>query len=86
MKEKVKVPVVIDLKKYDFDALREKFAEMKIREVMQEYVMILNELSFLEEHIDEPVFSAYAEPLLEAELFLSGYLARMVCDANGFAV
>ena len=58
MEKNVKVPVLIDLKKYDYNALRQKFVNMKIREVMQEYVMVINELSYLEEHISEPLFSA----------------------------
>lgn len=72
--------------KYDFEALREvRFPQMSDRDIMREYVMILHELEQLKEEPSE-VYFEYCEPLDEAQLFLSGYLACMVCYENGFDV
>ncbi len=75
-----------ELRKYDFETLREKFPDMKIREVMQEYVMVINELAYLNDNCNEEEYGIYAESFIEAETFLAGFLARVVCDANGFVV
>lgn len=72
--------------KYDFENLRERFTDMTEEDIMREYVGVLAEIDYIEEHLDESDYNVYSEPLIEAELYLSGYLARMVCYERGIEI
>lgn len=71
---------------YDFEALKERFTDMTDIEIMREYVSVIAELEYIEEHLDFEAFCIYSEPLTEAERYLSGYLARKVCYEAGIEV
>ena len=72
--------------KYDFENLRERFTDMTEEDIMREYVGVLAEIDYIEEHLDESDYMVYSEPLIEAETYLSGYLARMVCYERGIEI
>ena len=72
--------------KYDFEKLRERFIDMSETDIMREYVGVLAELDYIEEHLEESDYYVYSEPLIEAENYLSGYLARMVCYERGIEI
>ena len=69
--------------KYDFERLRKRFPKMSIREIRREYVAVLAEMDYIEEHLDYDDYIEYAEPLGEAERYLAGYLARKSCYDAG---
>ena len=71
---------------YDFENLRERFTDMTEEDIMREYVGVLAEIDYIEEHLDESDYMVYSEPLIEAETYLSGYLARMVCYERGIEI
>lgn len=68
---------------YDFKALQERFTDMSDLDIMREYASVLTELEYIEEHLDFEAYGVYSEPLLEAERYLSGYLARKSCYEAG---
>lgn len=71
---------------YDFEKLKnERFLKMSDIDVMREYTNVLHLLECLKKEPRE-VFFEYCEQLVDAELYLAGYLARMVCYVNGFDV
>lgn len=72
--------------KYDFENLRERFTDMTEEDIMREYVGVLAEIEYIEEHMSVSDYLEYSEPLMDAEMYLSGYLARMVCYERGIEI
>ena len=71
---------------YDFESLKERFTDMSEEDIMREYVGILAEKDYIEEHLSESDYFMYVEPLQYAEDYLSGYLDRMVCYERGIEI
>lgn len=72
--------------KYDFENLRERFTDMTDVDIMREYVGVIAELDYIAEHMSVDDYLEYSEPLIDAEYYLSGYLARMVCYERGIEI
>ena len=73
--------------KYDFEALKNKrFPNMSDLEIMEEYTKVLREQERLACVMEDREFLNFSEPLINAELYLAGYLARLVCFEHGLDV
>ena len=69
--------------KYNFMALRERFVKTSNKELMREYVSILEELDYIQEYMSVSDYMEYATPLLMAKAYIGEYLARLICHDNG---
>ena len=72
---------------YDFESMKEvRFPAMTDADIMREYVMVIRELDNISESMTQEDYLDFSEPLLLAEHFLSGYLARLLCYQCGLEV
>ena len=79
------------MKKYDYDKLIANFGNMTDFTVRIEYADILNQLDALEKmlygrRITESTYFSFCEPLLDAQRFIEGYLARCEIFRKGFTM
>lgn len=68
---------------YDFKGLLDRFTSMNDDDIMREFVMVISELDYIEEYLEEEDYFYYCEPLIEAENYISVYLARKSCFDAG---
>lgn len=76
---------------YDFSKLQRVFPNMTQYEIQREYANIYNRMQSLNEWLEkgaisEDDFFCQLEPLQEAQMFLSGYLAIVHLEEHGFSV
>lgn len=69
--------------KYDFMKLKERFVKTSNKELMREYVGILAELDYIQEHMSVDDYMEYVVPLRMAKDYIEEYLARLICYENG---